>query len=137
MYKDPARQALMAGLRYATDQGPGLMRKAARTGKFAYYDAQGQKIADAKTLDRINGFVIPPVWTDVWISPSATIHLQVTGHDALGRKQYRSTRPGTRRAASPDFCACARLAKSSSRCAGSCGRTWSGRCSTTTRWWRW
>ena len=79
----------MAGLRYATDQGSGLTRKAARTGKFAYYDAQGQKIADAKTLDRINGFVIPLAWTDVWISPSATTHLQVTGHDALGRKQYR------------------------------------------------
>ena len=89
LYKDPARQARMAGLRYATDQGPGLTRKASRAGKFAYYDAQGQKISDAKTLDRIGSFVIPPAWTDVWVSPSATTHLQVTGHDALGRKQYR------------------------------------------------
>src|SRR6476469_9734494 len=89
VYKDPARQARMAGLRYATDQGPGLTRKATRAGKFAYYDAHGVKISDPKTLDRINSFVIPPAWTDVWISPSATTHLQVTGHDALGRKQYR------------------------------------------------
>ncbi|GAB3653749.1 DNA topoisomerase IB [Hymenobacter agri] len=89
LYKDPARQARMAGLRYATDNGPGLTRKPTRAGKFAYYDAKGHKIDDAKTLDRISSFVIPPAWTEVWISPSATTHLQVTGHDALGRKQYR------------------------------------------------
>ncbi|GAA4023291.1 DNA topoisomerase IB [Hymenobacter glaciei] len=89
VYKDPARQAEMAGLRYASDGGAGLTRKATRAGKFAYHDAHGQKISDAETLERINSFVIPPAWTDVWISPSATTHLQVTGHDALGRKQYR------------------------------------------------
>ena len=89
LYKDPARQAEMAGLRYATDHGPGLTRKPTRAGKFAYYDAKGHKIDDAKTLDRISSFVIPPAWTEVWISPSSTTHLQVTGHDALGRKQYR------------------------------------------------
>ena len=89
LYKDPARQAQMAGLRYATDQKPGFTRKATRAGKFAYYDAHGEKLSDAKTLDRISSFVIPPAWTDVWISPSATTHLQVTGYDALGRKQYR------------------------------------------------
>lgn len=89
VYKDPARQAEMAGLRYATDQGPGLTRKPAKTGDFAYFDAQGKKITDAKTLERIGSFVIPPAWTDVWIAPSATAHLQVTGRDSLGRKQYR------------------------------------------------
>ena len=89
VYKDPVRQAQMAGLRYATDQGPGLSRKTTRAGHFTYHDAHGQKITDAKTLDRINSFVIPPAWTEVWISPSATTHLQVTGHDNLGRKQYR------------------------------------------------
>ena len=89
VYKDPARQAEMAGLRYATDQGPGLTRKPTRTGNFVYHDAKGQKITDPKTLDRIARFVIPPAWTEVWISPSATTHLQVTGHDTLGRKQYR------------------------------------------------
>jgi DNA topoisomerase-1 len=89
VYKDPARQAEMAGLRYGTDQSTGLTRKATRTGNFAYYDTKGEKITDQKTLDRIASFVIPPAWTEVWISPSATTHLQVTGHDALGRKQYR------------------------------------------------
>ncbi|HEX8507269.1 MAG TPA: DNA topoisomerase IB [Hymenobacter sp.] len=89
VYKDPARQAQMAGLRYATDQGPGLTRKATKAGNFTYHDAQGHKITDAKTLERIAGFVIPPAWTDVWISASATAHLQVTGRDNLGRKQYR------------------------------------------------
>ncbi|MBJ6109186.1 DNA topoisomerase IB [Hymenobacter sp. BT523] len=89
VYKDPARQAQMAGLRYATDQGKGISRKATRTGNFVYHDAQGQKITDPNTLERINSFVIPPAWTDVWISPSANTHLQVTGHDTLGRKQYR------------------------------------------------
>ncbi len=89
VYKDPARQAQMAGLRYATDQGPGIARKITRAGNFTYHDAKGQKITDAKTLDRIAGFVVPPAWTDVWISPSPTAHLQVTGRDSLGRKQYR------------------------------------------------
>ena len=89
LYKDPARQARMAGLRYATDQGAGLTRKITRAGNFTYHDAKGQKITDAKILDRIAGFVIPPAWTDVWISPSATTHLQVTGYDSLSRKQYR------------------------------------------------
>ena len=89
LYKDPARQAQMAGLRYATDQGPGLARKVTRAGNFTYYDVKGLKIADAKILDRITSFVIPPAWTEVWISPSATTHLQVTGFDSLGRKQYR------------------------------------------------
>ena len=89
MYKDPARQAEMAGLRYATDQGPGLRRKTTRAGHFGYYDAKGQKITEPKILDRIASFVIPPAWTEVWISPSPNTHLQVTGHDDLGRKQYR------------------------------------------------
>ncbi|GAB3324422.1 DNA topoisomerase IB [Hymenobacter humi] len=89
VYKDPARQAQMAGLRYATDQGPGITRKTTRAGNFTFHDVQGQKISEPKTLDRIMNFVIPPAWTDVWISPSATAHLQVTGRDSLGRKQYR------------------------------------------------
>ena len=88
VYKDPARQAQMAGLRYATDQGPGLARKATRTGNFTYHDAQGQKITDHAVLERIGSFVIPPAWTDVWIVATPTAHLQVTGRDNLGRKQY-------------------------------------------------
>ena len=89
LYKDPARMAQLAGLRYATDNGPGISRKPTRAGHFTYYDEHGVKIADAAILDRIAGFVIPPAWTQVWISASPTTHLQVTGHDSLGRKQYR------------------------------------------------
>ena len=90
LYKDPAHQAELAGLRYATDHGPGLRREAGDTkGEFAYIDAKGHKIKDVKTLDRIHSFVIPPAWTDVWIAPDPQFHLQVTGHDAAGRKQYR------------------------------------------------
>lgn len=89
VYKDPARQAQMAGLRYATDQGPGITRKTTRAGNFTYHDAQGHKITDPDTLARIATFVIPPAWTDVWIAASPTAHLQVTGRDSQGRKQYR------------------------------------------------
>ncbi|MBO3269644.1 MULTISPECIES: DNA topoisomerase IB [Hymenobacter] len=89
LYKDPARQAELAGLRYATDDKPGITRKATRAGNFTYTSAKGEKITDQKVLDRIHGYVIPPAWTDVWISPSANAHLQVTGRDAKGRKQYR------------------------------------------------
>ncbi|MBD2716831.1 DNA topoisomerase IB [Microvirga sp. STR05] len=88
LYKDPARQAELAGLRYQTDTKPGITRKATRNGNFGYYTAQGEKITDEKVLSRIQRFVIPPAWTEVWISPSPNSHLQVTGRDAKGRKQY-------------------------------------------------
>lgn len=89
LYKDPAQQAAQAGLHYATDAAPGYARKAGRGGKFIYYDAQGRKVTDAAVLARIAGFVIPPAWTDVWVAQDTRVHLQVTGHDAVGRKQYR------------------------------------------------
>lgn len=89
LYKDPARQAELAGLRYATDDKPGITRQPTRAGNFTYHSAKGEKITDQKTLDRIHSYVIPPAWTDVWISPSPNSHLQVTGRDAKGRKQYR------------------------------------------------
>jgi DNA topoisomerase-1 len=90
LYKDPARQAELAGLRYTTDHGPGLRREhGVGKGEFAYFDAKGHQIEDEKTLARIHSFVIPPAWTDVWIAPNPNFHLQVTGHDAAGRKQYR------------------------------------------------
>ncbi|MFD1470342.1 DNA topoisomerase IB [Hymenobacter caeli] len=89
LYKDPAQQAAQAGLHYATDAAPGYSRKAGRTGKFSYYDAQGHRVADRAVLDRIAGFVIPPAWTNVWVAQDARAHLQVTGYDAVGRKQYR------------------------------------------------
>ena len=88
LYKDPARQAELAGLRYLTDTKPALTRQPGPDGTFTYLDAKGQPVTDEKVLERIHSFVIPPAWTNVWISPSANSHLQVTGRDAKGRKQY-------------------------------------------------
>lgn len=84
-----AREAAAeAGLRYLNDTAPGLHR--ARDGDgFHYLDANGRPISDDKTLARIRSLGIPPAWTDVWISPRANGHIQATGRDARGRKQYR------------------------------------------------
>jgi len=80
--------ARSAGLRYFSDQSPGFSRK--RSGKgFAYYTTDGKLIRDKDTLRRIKALAIPPAWTDVWICPQANGHLQATGRDARGRKQYR------------------------------------------------
>src|SRR5215218_8694202 len=85
---DPVSSARSAGLRYTTDTKPGIRRK--RNGKgFAYLDANGRRIRDAAEIARIRGLVIPPAWRDVWISPDPRGHLQATGRDARGRKQYR------------------------------------------------
>lgn len=78
----------MAGLRYSSDEGPGISRRRAGSG-FAYLDARGRPVRDASTLSRIRTLAIPPAWRDVWISPHASGHLQATGRDARGRKQYR------------------------------------------------
>lgn len=75
-----------AGLRYATDRLPGIGRQRAGRG-FTYAAADGGPI-DRSTRDRIQQLVIPPAWTDVWISPDPDSHLQATGRDAKGRKQY-------------------------------------------------
>jgi DNA topoisomerase I len=80
--------AKAAGLRYANCESPGLTRK--RRGKgFVFCDANGRPIRDAKTLARIRALVLPPAWTNVWISADPRAHLQATGYDAAGRKQYR------------------------------------------------
>ena len=77
-----------AGLQYVSDQRPGYTRKA--KGKhFEYFDAEGKPIRDAQRLLRIKRLAIPPAWTDVWICPSLNGHIQATGRDARGRKQYR------------------------------------------------
>ena len=76
---------------------PGLTRRRAGKG-FTYRDTEGRPIKDPETLDRIKALVIPPAWTYVWISPDPRGHIQATGYDAAGRKQYlyhrvwRSTR---------------------------------------------
>src|SRR5690349_15267738 len=84
----PLESAQHAGLRYVSDRHPGIQRK--RVGKhFRYLDAAGRPISDPKVLDRIRKLAIPPAWTDVWICASRNGHLQATGRDAKGRKQYR------------------------------------------------
>ncbi|HEY7700693.1 MAG TPA: hypothetical protein VIB02_00155 [Candidatus Limnocylindrales bacterium] len=85
---DPRTIARASGLRYATDSRPGLTRRRVGRG-FSYRDAEGRTIRDQETLDRIRSIVIPPAWTDVWICPWPNGHLQATGRDARGRKQYR------------------------------------------------
>lgn len=76
------------GLSYSSDADRGISRK--RSGKtFRYLDKDGNRITDPRTLERIKALVIPPAWTDVWICASARGHLQATGRDAKGRKQYR------------------------------------------------
>jgi DNA topoisomerase-1 len=85
---DPPAAAKAAGLRYVHDDRPGIRRAPAKDG-FDYVDAKGQKVDDEATLKRIKSLVIPPAWQDVWICPQANGHLQATGRDARGRKQYR------------------------------------------------
>lgn len=76
------------GLTYCSDQFEGLSR--VRSGKgFSIRDADGKAIKDKAVLDRIRMLAIPPAWTDVWICPQATGHIQATGRDVKGRKQYR------------------------------------------------
>jgi DNA topoisomerase I len=80
--------ARSAGLRYVTDQIPGI-RRLTRRGHFRYVSPNGSPIRDRATLDRIVQLAIPPAYADVWICPQANGHIQATGRDARGRKQYR------------------------------------------------
>jgi DNA topoisomerase-1 len=80
--------ARAAGLRYVDPADPGINRLKAGKG-FRYADAAGRAVTDDEVLARIRSLVIPPAWTDVWISPSPRGHIQATGRDARGRKQYR------------------------------------------------
>lgn len=89
MPKDMNDTPVPEGLRYVSDQDPGLRRKPARSQGFNYLDAHGAPVTAEKTLDRIRVLAIPPAWTDVWICPSANGHIQATGRDVRGRKQYR------------------------------------------------
>src|SRR5688572_14286146 len=80
---DPA-----AGLRHARDGEAGLARREGPRG-FEYVDAAGKRVRDTATLARVKSLAIPPAWTDVWICGDERGHLQATGRDARGRKQYR------------------------------------------------
>lgn len=77
-----------AGLRYVNDDVPGITRRAVGKG-VTYRDANGKTVKDRETLNRIKRLAIPPAWTEVWISPWANGHIQATGRDDRGRKQYR------------------------------------------------
>jgi DNA topoisomerase-1 len=85
---DAVAAARAAGLRYTPSNGPGIRRRRAGRG-WTFTDAGGAVIRDPDELRRIRALVIPPAWTDVWINPHPRGHIQATGRDARGRKQYR------------------------------------------------
>lgn len=82
------RAARSAGLRHGGDDRPGIRREGT-PGTFRYRDARGRPVRHAATLRRIQGLAIPPAYSEVWISADPRSHLQATGRDARGRKQYR------------------------------------------------
>ena len=84
----PSASAEEAGLRYVSDATPGIRRRRSGSG-FSYVRADGRAVRDAATLARIRSLAIPPAYTNVWISPDPKGHIQATGRDARGRKQYR------------------------------------------------
>ena len=85
---DPGESAQVAGLRYVSDDQPGIRRQRVGRG-FRYLGVDGRPIREPEVLRRIKTLMIPPAWTDVWICPRPDGHLQATGRDARGRKQYR------------------------------------------------
>ncbi len=85
---DPREAARAAGLRYTSDDKPGMRRRKSGKG-FVYLDTDGKPIREREVLWRIRHIGIPPAWTDVWISQFPNGHIQATGRDAKGRKQYR------------------------------------------------
>jgi DNA topoisomerase-1 len=84
----PLAAAATAGLRYVRDDQPGIERRRRGDG-FVYAGADGKIIRNSTTLDRIRALAVPPAWTSVWICPDPRGHIQATGRDAKGRKQYR------------------------------------------------
>lgn len=88
LVQESQQAARAAGLRYTTDTRPGIKRERDGDG-FRYIAPDGSTVNDETTLARIRSLAIPPAYTDVWISPLPNGHLQATGRDAKGRKQYR------------------------------------------------
>jgi DNA topoisomerase-1 len=86
---DSPTSARAAGLRYVCDHTGSGIRRLGKTGRFRYVDASGRRITDKQVLQRIHSLAIPPAWTGVWICADPAGHLQATGRDARGRKQYR------------------------------------------------
>jgi DNA topoisomerase I len=81
------KSAKKANLCYVSDSSPGFFREKSEK-NIKYYDLKGKTIKDTKTLKRIKELVIPPAWKNVWVSPRDDAHLQATGIDEKGRKQY-------------------------------------------------
>lgn len=88
MSVNPEEAARAAQLRYVSDSRAGLRRRGAGSG-FTYVDEQNSSVEDEAVLTRIRTLAIPPAWTDVWICKLSYGHLQASGRDARGRKQYR------------------------------------------------
>jgi DNA topoisomerase-1 len=86
---DVVESARAAGLRYVNGGAAGFGRRRKGKRAFAYFDADGRAVTDAAVVARIRSLAIPPAWRDVWICPFENGHLQATGTDARGRKQYR------------------------------------------------
>ncbi len=85
---DELDDAEAAGLRYVSDTSPGVGRRRAGKG-FSYIGLDGERITDANRVGWFKSLAIPPAWTDVWVCPIKSGHIQATGRDARGRKQYR------------------------------------------------
>jgi DNA topoisomerase-1 len=85
---DAEAAARASALHYSSDTEPGIVRRRCGRG-FHYVSPGGRPLRDRATLSRIRALAIPPAWTDVWISDDPEAHLQATGRDARGRKQYR------------------------------------------------
>lgn len=88
VFLDPRDAARRADLVYVTDEEPGIRRLPHGRG-FRLVDAEGKRLAAPEDLSRIRSLAIPPAWTDVWISADPNAHIQATGRDLKGRKQYR------------------------------------------------
>jgi DNA topoisomerase-1 len=86
---DPLESARVAGLRYVNDETTPGIRRIGSKQRVRYLLPNGRTLADQNEIQRIKSLGIPPAWTDVWICPIANGHLQATGRDARGRKQYR------------------------------------------------
>ncbi|HYG90875.1 MAG TPA: DNA topoisomerase IB [Azospirillum sp.] len=106
---DPQQAAACAGLIYVSDEEPGIRRRRAGKG-FTYKWPDGSTVTEEDTLARIRKLAIPPAYTDVWICPDPDGHIQATGRDTKGRKQYRyhpdwtELREGTKFGRMLEFC---------------------------------
>jgi len=93
VFVDPVESAKAAGLRYVTDDEPGIRRRKSGKG-FTFLDAQGKTVKDSKVIERIKKLAIPPAWTDVWICPRANGHLQATAATPGGASSTATTPTG-------------------------------------------